>query len=94
MLIAYSFPNTVPFTTFTVTIIHLVYHPKFCLSIVFMLSWEDYNPPPPSYQNWKQCLRKTFGGEGGKQGVLWECESSELVQFHVRLKSNLTMAYL
>ena len=47
MLIAYSFPNTVPFTTFTVTIIHLVYHPKFCLSIVFMLSWEDYNPPPP-----------------------------------------------
>ena len=47
MLIAYSFPNTVPFTTFTVTIIHLVYHPNVCLSIVFMLSWEDYNPPPP-----------------------------------------------
>ena len=56
-----------------------------------MSSWEDYNPP----HNWKQCLRKTLGGgEGGKKGVLWECESSELVQFHVRLKSNLTMAYL
>ena len=91
MGIAYSFPNTVPFTTFRVTIIHLVYYKKFCLSIVFMSSWEDYNPP----QNWKQCLRKTLGGgEGGKKGVLWECESSELVQFHVRLKSNLTMAYL
>ena len=26
-------------------------------------------------RDWKQCLRKTFWG--GKQGVLWECESSE-----------------
>ena len=28
-------------TTFTLTIIHLVYPPKFCISIVFKFSWED-----------------------------------------------------
>ena len=63
MLIAYSFPNTVPFTTFTVTIIHLVYHPKFCLSIVFMLSWEDYNPPPPPKIG-NNAYAKRLGGRG------------------------------
>ena len=48
--------------------------PKICISTVSKFSWEDCNPK----RNWKQCLRKTFGA---KQGVFWECESSELESF-------------
>ena len=54
MTLSYSFPYTVPFTTFTVTIIHLVYHPKFCLSIVLMSSSEDCNTPPPKKKKKKK----------------------------------------
>ena len=50
--------------------------PKICISTVSKFSWEDCNPK----RNWKQCLCKTFGA---KQGVFWECESSELESFRI-----------
>jgi len=59
MRIAYSFPNTVPITTFTVTIIHLVYPPKVCISIVSMSSWEDCKPQ----EKLETMLTQNFWGE-------------------------------
>ena len=50
--------------------------PKICISTVSKFSWEDCNPK----RNWKQCLCKTFGA---RQGVFWECESSELESFRI-----------
>ena len=57
------------FTTFTLTIIHIVFPQNFCISIVFKFSWEDC-------KSRVKMETKLMQDIWGKQGVLWECESS------------------
>ena len=54
------------FTTSTLPIIHFVWHPKFCISIVFNFSW-GLTAIPREIEN--NVYAKFWAG---KQGVLWE----------------------
>ena len=60
--------------------------PKLCISIVFKFSWEDCKSQEKLETMQTVLLHKFFfgGGEwvGAKQGVLWECESSECPHAH------------
>jgi len=55
-------------TTFTLTIIHLVYPPKFCISVVSSYLGRIVNPKKKG----KQCVYKTLVGGGGGGGGGWE----------------------
>ena len=56
------------------TIMHLVYPPRLCITIVFDFSWNDCN----TQENWKQWLFKIQGGGGDDKVHYGLCESGEL----------------
>ena len=61
--------------------------PKLCISIVFKFSWEDCKSQEKLETMQTMLLQKFFFGVrgqwvGAKQGVLWECESSECPHAH------------
>jgi len=43
---------------------HLIWPPKFCISIVFNFSWDDCN----TQEKWETKVMQSLGD---KQGVLW-----------------------
>ena len=49
---------------------HLIYPPKFCITIVFDFSWDDCNTQEKLETMVMQNLRGRGGG-GRKQGALW-----------------------
>ena len=55
--------NFFVFTVFTETIIHLVYPPKFCITLVFHFSWDDCN-------TWEKLDKMVEQNFRGKQCVL------------------------
>ena len=66
------------FFTCTSPKMHLVWPPKFCLSIVFNFSWDGCNTQEKSKTNFMQFFIYLFffgggvGGGRGEQGVSWE----------------------
>ena len=63
-------PKLQEFNFFTLRILHLVYLPKFCITIVFTFSWDNCD----TQEKWKTMVKQFILGEGvgrgGTQGVL------------------------
>ena len=60
------------FTIFTETIMHLVYLPKFCITIVFDFSSDDFNTPEKTETKAMQNL-----GRGVSKLLYGLCENGE-----------------
>ena len=56
-------PKLQEFNFFTLRILHLVYLPKFCISIVFTFSWDNCD----TQEKWKTMVKQFILGEGGWQ---------------------------
>ena len=68
------------------TLILFVYHPKFCISIVFSFSWGHFN----SQEKLKTMLMQNFGVTNKEHyGMLWYFWSGQLVRMESRGKGNL-----
>lgn len=70
-------PKLQEFNFFTLRILHLVYLPIFCITIVFAFSWDNCD----TQEKWKTMVKQFILGEGGLvEGVHKEyykqCENS------------------
>ena len=61
------FLDGILFTIFTLTTMHLVYPPKFCIAIAFDFSWNDWNTQEKLETMFMQFFFSGAGG-GGEGG--------------------------
>ena len=71
-------PKLQEFTFFTLWILHLVYLPKFCITIVFAFSWDNCD----TQEKWKTMVKQFILGKGGwgrrvHKEYYKQCENSE-----------------